>query len=253
MKPARASLLLRLGVILHGNKIWISEAASIVLIAGILLAFFTLTFLIVLDEAIIRSNDRRILSLNESKQAGEKELADLASKERIIDAMRAVLGAQLSAQTYWHLADLVHESSSTYGYDPLLLLAVIDVESRFSARAAGQYRSGEASGAFGLMQLKLETAQKIARSLGITVHGTADLLRPDVNVVLGAAYLTQLIAHFRSFKLGLLAYNQGPGAILEQLASQQRLSSDYYHRVLRKYYRFRAITDSLGIVKDSWK
>lgn len=253
MKPGRSSLLLRLGVILHGNKIWISEFASIVLIAGILFAFFTLTFLIVLDEAIIRSNDRRILSLHESKQADEKNLADLASKERIIAAMRAVLGTRFSAQTYWHLADLVHESSSTYGYDPLLLLAVIDVESRFSSRAAGQYKSGQASGAFGLMQLKLETAQKIARSLGIAVHGTADLLRPDVNVVIGAAYLMQLIAQFRSFKLGLLAYNQGPGVILERLAAQQRLSSDYYHRVLKKYYRFRAITDSLGIVKDSSK
>ena len=253
MKPGRSSLLLRVGIILHGSKIWISELSSIFLIAALLLAFFTLTFFIVLDEAKILSNDRRILSLHESKQASEKDLADLASKEKIIEAMRAVLGTRFSAQTYWHLAGLVHESSSTYGYDPLLLLAVIDVESRFSARAAGQYKSGEASGAFGLMQLKLETAQEIGRSLGIDVRTSADLLRPDVNVVIGAAYLMQLIAHFHSFKLGLLAYNQGPGVILEQLASQQHLSSDYYHKVLRKYYRFRAITDSLGIVKDSSK
>jgi Transglycosylase SLT domain len=253
VKTGRASPLLRLGVILHGSKIWISEAASIVLIAGVLLAFFTLTFVIVLDEAIIRSNDRRILTLKENRQADERDLSDLVSKERIIATMRAVLGNRFSSQTYWHLAGLVHENSSTYGYDPLLLLAVIDVESRFSARAAGQYKSGEASGAFGLMQLKLETAQEIGRSLGMNVPTSADLLRPDVNVVLGAAYLMQLIAHFRSFKLGLLAYNQGPGAIIEQLAAQHRLSSDYYHRVLRKYYRFRAITDSLGIVKDSSK
>lgn len=200
MKPGRASLLVRLGIILHGNKIWVSEFASIVLIVDILLAFFILTFLMVLNEATILSNDRLLMALKERRQVAERELTDLASKERIIDAMRAVLGNRFSTQTYWHLAGLVHESSSTYGYDPLLLLAVIDVESRFSARAAGQYKSGEASGAFGLMQLKLETAQEIGSSLGMTVRSSADLLRPDVNVVIGAAYLMQLIAQFRSFK-----------------------------------------------------
>jgi len=82
------------------------------------------------------------------------------------------------------------------------------VESKFSAQASGQYKSGSASGAFGLMQLKIETAREIAASLGMRVKNTADLFRPDVNVVLGVAYLTQLISQFRSFKLGLLAYNQ---------------------------------------------
>jgi soluble lytic murein transglycosylase len=103
------------------------------------------------------------------------------------------------------------------------------------------------------MQLKLETAQTIAASLGMTVRSNADLFRPDVNIALGVAYLTQLIAHFKSFKLGLLAYNQGPGVIVEQLATQQPLSIDYYHKVLKSFYRFHAITDSLGIVGDSSK
>lgn len=253
MNTAHPSTGLRLGLIIHGNKIWISEFLSIFLISALLLAFFALTFLIVLDEAIIRSNDRRILGLNAGKQSREKDLANLASKERIIDAMRAELGDRLSGQTYWQLSDLVRSSSSSFGYDPLLLLAVIDVESKFSPRAMGQYKNGEASGAFGLMQLKLETAQTIAASLGMTVRSNADLFRPDVNIALGVAYLTQLIAHFKSFKLGLLAYNQGPGVIVEQLATQQPLSIDYYHKVLKSFYRFHAITDSLGIVGDSSK
>jgi soluble lytic murein transglycosylase-like protein len=246
VKPGRASPLLRLGVILHGNKIWISEFASIVLIAGLLLSFFTLTFTILLNEARIRGNDGRVLALQADKQAGERQLADLGSKERIIDAMRAVLGDRYSAQTYWQLSGLVLRNSTTYGYDPLLLLAVIDVESRFVPHAGGKYRSGDSSGAFGLMQIKPETARDIGKSLGLSIGGESDLLRPDVNVVIGAAYLMQLIARFRSFKLGLLAYNQGPGAIHEQLAAQQPLSISYYHKVLRKYYRFKAITDSLA-------
>lgn len=250
MKAPRVSALLRVGLVIHGSKIWFSEFLSIFLISSFLLTFFTLTFLILFDEWIIRVNDGKILALNANKLDNEKEEADLAARARIINAIRAALGSRLSPQTCSQLTDLVSQNSSTYGYDPLLLLAVIDVESRFSARAEGQYKNGEASGAFGLMQLKLETAQLIAGSLGLTVRSRSDLFKPEVNVALGVAYLTQLIAQFRSFKLGLLAYNQGPGVIQEQLAAQQPLSIDYYHKVLRSYNRFKAVADSLGIPQE---
>ena len=250
MSTPHSAQAIRLGLLVHGSKIWISEFLSIIFLSIILLTFFTLTLLIVLDEAVIRSNTQRIAALAAQKQAMAKNLVELSSKVKITDAMRAVLGDRLSAQTYSQLADLVQGNSSTYGYDPLLLLAVIEVESKFSSRASGKYKSGSASGAFGLMQLRLETAQEIAASLGMRVKNTGDLFRPDVNVALGVAYLTQLISQFRSFKLGLLAYNQGRGAILSQLAAQQPLSSDYYHKVLRKYYKFRAITDSLGMIGE---
>jgi soluble lytic murein transglycosylase-like protein len=241
----------RAGLVVHGNKIWISEFMSIFFVSSILLAFFSLTSFILVDEAVIASNDRRISSLKSDRLTRTKDLVDLPSKVRILEAMRGIIGQALPAQIYGQLADLVRKNSATFGYDPLLLLAVIQVESRFSAEALGHYKDGEASGAFGLMQIKLETAQEIAASLGMKVKSTKDLFRPEVNVPLGVAYLTQLISQFHSFKLGLLAYNQGRGVILEQLASRQPLSIDYYHRVLRNYYKFRAVTDSVGVVRDS--
>ncbi len=251
MNEARSPFAVRVGLLVHGNKIWISEFLSIFLLSSILLAFFSLTLLIILHETAIHANDRRIMTLSAEGQTSAALRADLASKARIVDAMRVVLGDKLSPPMYNQLAGLVQRSSATFGYDPLLLLAVIEVESRFSAHAQGQYRNGDASGALGLMQLKPETAQEIARSLGMTVRSPADLFRPDVNIPIGVAYLTQLIARFRSFKLGLLAYNQGPGAIFQHLAGEQPLSINYYHKVLRNFYKFRAITDSLGVVADS--
>jgi soluble lytic murein transglycosylase-like protein len=253
MNTAPATQAFRLGLLVHGNKIWISEFLSIFLVSSILLVFFALTLLIVINEAMLHANEQRIATLSSQKQAMTKTLADVSSTVKITEAMRAVLGSRVSAQTCGQLAGLVKESSSTYGYDPLLLLAVIEVESRFSAQASGKYKSGTASGAFGLMQLKLETAQEIAASLGMKVNSPHDLYRPEINVAIGVAYLTQLIAQFKSFKLGLLAYNQGRGAILEQLASQQPLSISYYHRVLKKYYKFKAVTDSLGIAGNGSK
>ncbi|HUI91364.1 MAG TPA: transglycosylase SLT domain-containing protein [Chitinivibrionales bacterium] len=247
MSTTPSAQALRLGLLVHGNKIWISEFLSIFLVSSVLLVFFALTLLIIINETLLHANEQRIATLSSQKQAMVKMLADVSSTVKIMESMRAVLGARVPSQTCAQLAGLVKESSSAFGYDPLLLLAVIEVESKFSARASGKYRSGIASGAFGLMQLKLETAQEIAASLGMKVSSARDLYRPEVNVALGVAYLTQLIAQFKSFKLGLLAYNQGPGVILEQLASQQPLSIDYYHRVLRKYYKFRAVTDSLEL------
>ncbi|HAJ80784.1 MAG TPA: hypothetical protein DCO75_13560 [Fibrobacteres bacterium] len=55
-------------------------------------------------------------------------------------------------------------------------------------------------------------------------------------MAIGVAYLTKLITSFKSFKLGLLAYNQGPSAIKEYLHGNQQLSIDYYNKVLRRYY-----------------
>jgi soluble lytic murein transglycosylase-like protein len=165
-----------------------------------------------------------------------KEKFELSGKLVIAEALASFKGGRVPASTCAQLAGQVYESSTTYGYDPYLLLAVIHVESQFSSKAMGQYKNGDYSGAFGLMQLKFETAQIIGRNLGISVNTIHDLFKPEVNLALGVAYLTQLIAQFHSFKLGLLAYNQGPGVIQEYLSTQTPLPMSYYTRVLKSYY-----------------
>jgi hypothetical protein len=246
MSTHHASQKFRLGLIIHGNKVWISEFLSIFFVSTVIITLFTLTLLIFINEALIRVYDRRISTLSSEKVVLTNELFVVSSKAKIVGAMRAFLGKKLSTETYSHLAGLVYENSTSFGYDPLLLLAVIHVESRFSQQANGKYRDGTASGAFGLMQIKLETAQEIATDLGMKVVSVNDLYRPNINIPLGVAYLTRLISRFRSFKLGLLAYNQGPGVIRGQLAAQEPLSIGYYNKVLKSYYKLRAITDSLG-------
>ena len=125
----------------------------------------------------------------------------------------------------------------------MLILAVIQVESVFKPEALGRYKNLKLSGALGLMQLMPETAREIAANLGISIKSDADIFRPDVNLAVGVAYLTKLISSFKSFKLGLLAYNQGPGVIKEQLQGNHPLSIDYYNRVLKKYYALKNAVD----------
>jgi soluble lytic murein transglycosylase-like protein len=247
-KPGKKSLrhlAMRLGILVHGNKLWVSELLSIIFVSSMLLIFFALTLLVVIDEAVIRSNDRTISALSSERHALADRLAEFSSKAKIVAVIRAFPGNQLTGRTCAQLADLVYASSTTYGYDPFLLLAVIRVESLFKSRAMGQYKDGAMSGAYGLMQIKLETAQQIAKNLGMSVGSASDLFRPDINVALGVAYLTRLISQFRSFKLGLLAYNQGPGVIAEYLQTRTPLSMEYYKRVLKSYYQFKKSVDTM--------
>ncbi len=236
MTKTHEGALIRIGLLIHGNKIWMSEFVSIFLVGLVLAVLFGLTLTIVIDEAVIHHNDGKISALQNDSISIAKNISDYSQKATIVDALTSFRGSCISRQTNTQLAELVFASSSTYGYDPYLLLAVITVESKFIPQAKGQYRSGEFSGAFGLMQIKLETAQEIGKNLGLTVRNVGDLYKPEVNLAVGVAYLTRLIAQFHSFKLGLLAYNQGPGVIREYLNTQTPLSIDYYNKVLKNYY-----------------
>jgi soluble lytic murein transglycosylase-like protein len=91
--------------------------------------------------------------------------------------------------------------------DPLLVLAMIEVESGFDPEAA----SG--AGAHGLMQLLPATMQREAEALGISGADPSD---PVANVRAGVRYLRRCLdAYPRHRDLALMAYNAGPNRVLE--------------------------------------
>jgi soluble lytic murein transglycosylase-like protein len=84
--------------------------------------------------------------------------------------------------------------------DGLLLAAIVEVESDFSARAVSS------QGALGLMQVIPEVAQDYG------VRG--DLLDPYVNVDVGSRYVGGLIKGYKGdLERALAAYNAGPGVV----------------------------------------
>jgi soluble lytic murein transglycosylase-like protein len=229
----------RIGVVFHGNKIWISEYVSLLGLAAIVLVLFTMSFFVFFNESRILFTDKKIAMLRTDAMGMKELLAQLSAKEKIGAALKGVLGGSIPSSTYYQLVDLVYNNSKTYGYDPFLVLAVMQVESVFQPRALGRYKSLALSGALGLMQLMPETAREIARNLGIVLTSDKDLFKPEINMAIGVAYLTKLITSFKSFKLGVLAYNQGPGVIKDYLTGKQPLSMAYYTRVLASYYRLK--------------
>jgi len=89
--------------------------------------------------------------------------------------------------------------------DPLLVLAMIEVESGFDLRAMSS------AGAQGLMQLLPGTMQRELEVHGIQPAGPSD---PVANVRAGVRYLRRCLdAYPRSLELGLMAYNAGPNRV----------------------------------------
>ena len=235
--------LSRIGIVFHGQKIWISELLSIAFAIVMLVMLFSLSFSILKNESAIHHNNQKSAGLRAEKANMALLLVELTEQERIAQALTSVVGTTIAAPVYHQLVDLVYSNSKTYGYDPLLVLAVMQVESVFDPEALGRFKNKRLSGALGLMQVKPETAREIAHYLGIPLSSDADLFKPEINLAIGVAYLTKLIKSFKSFKLGLLAYNQGPGVIKERLQENQPLSIAYYDRVLKKYYALKKSTE----------
>ncbi|WP_201282244.1 lytic transglycosylase domain-containing protein [Chromobacterium phragmitis] len=96
-------------------------------------------------------------------------------------------------------ADLIAEAAAEHGLDPLLLHAVVSVESGYRADALS------AKGARGLMQVMPATGLRF---------GKAELWEPRYNLQAGAAYLGWLLRRFGGrLELALAGYNAGEGAV----------------------------------------
>jgi soluble lytic murein transglycosylase-like protein len=95
------------------------------------------------------------------------------------------------------------------GVDSLVLHSIIRQESLF------QYNALSPAGAVGLMQLMPRTAAEIARKEKIRKRFRRnDLLNPEVNVALGAAYLSRLLRGYDGdYIRAVAAYNAGEAAV----------------------------------------
>ena len=84
-------------------------------------------------------------------------------------------------------------------------------------------------GATGLMQLMPATAKETAKRFGIPMSSTQQLLNPNVNIQLGAAYLRQLYNQFNGNRvLASAAYNGGGGNVRKWLRGADHLPADVW-------------------------
>ncbi|MEN9797097.1 MAG: hypothetical protein RL653_793 [Pseudomonadota bacterium] len=161
----------------------------------------------------------------------------------LIDSVLASHAPGLGLPLRRQLARAISEESSAAGYDPLLILALIHVESDFDEGARSPM------GARGLMQLLPSTLTHVAEREGLHLSGEEVSADAALCVRLGVRLLRMLHDQFGSLDLALMAYNAGPSRVRLSLkeAEGEPPGRGYARRVQREYRRFR---EGLGLDGD---
>ena len=115
--------------------------------------------------------------------------------------------ARLRYPVYWQ--DVVQDVARQHAMDPMLLFALIRLESLFNPWAEA------AAGEKGLTQVIPPTGDYIAGQISWPNYQHSDLFRPQASVTFGAWYLAEQLERFGLDALVALAgYNAGPGRAL---------------------------------------
>ncbi len=171
---------------------------------------------------------------------GESYQTD-AVREHQLSNIRTAIELQqtgMSSASRDTLAESIATTSGKYLLDPLLVLAVIQVESRFDHKAVSS------AGAQGLMQVQPNVATALVER-GKMLPSTKNIKDPRVNVEVGVSYLAYLKEMFGDWKLALTAYNAGPSSVAKKIAAKEKLSLDYAHKVLSAHRELRQQLASL--------
>ena len=140
----------------------------------------------------------------------------------------------------WDLAEVILAESSKYKLDPILILAVIDVESKF------QFGAVSPAGARGIMQIMpatgkflVESVRALAKEIEVEQFVPEHLDDPIVNIKLGTYYLHDLRKSFRNVNNALVAYNLGPTELRIRMENQIEYNGEYADAVLTAYQKFK--------------
>ena len=146
--------------------------------------------------------------------------------------------ADITDSEAWRVSEAILEESLKRNLDPMLVIAVIEVESRF------QYSAISPVGARGIMQIMPETGKfltdTLGRELGVqpVAYRPESLDDPILNIRMGVYYLHDLRKQFRNLNLALVAYNAGPAELQNRLENNEEFSQDYATLVLDVYQRY---------------
>jgi soluble lytic murein transglycosylase len=175
------------------------------------------------------------------RQELNRRIAELEERLKILDVIKDFSEGAMAEDEQSALANVIYEESRRFGYDPLIISAIIIAESDFRPDAQSKV------GATGLMQVMPFVGKDLANEVTtkspdlwngdrpMEWTGQETLLDPVQNVRLGTLHLSRLILKFRSVREGIRAYNSGPTNLVEQIRTGQDLPKRYVRRVMDQY------------------
>lgn len=120
-------------------------------------------------------------------------------------------------------AEEAGQASQAAGISQSLLYAIMRHESAFVPTAVSH------AGAYGLVQLLPGAAKNVADLHRLPYAGAGSLLRPQVNLSIGAHYLAQMLSFYKgSLQVTAAAYNAGPYAARDWVKRWAHLPTDAF-------------------------
>lgn len=160
---------------------------------------------------------------------GPQKHSRVSAVERRIEAILLKESNLLSGAVGRDFIPYLVTVAKDYEVDPLLVLAVMKVESTFRPEVVSS------RGAIGLLQIKPVAAKEVANVFGTKALSKSDLFNPYHNVQVGVGYLSHLKKMFRRDRTRMLsAFNMGPTLVRKNGIH----SSKYSSKVLRAYQQF---------------
>jgi soluble lytic murein transglycosylase len=124
-----------------------------------------------------------------------------------IEAIPVAYWRILFPQTYW--SDIKADAAKN-GLDPYMVASLIRQETEFNPGAVSN------KDAYGLMQLLPSVGRSMAREEGLRHFRTEELLNPSTNILLGTAYLRQVLNKFGGRpEYAFAAYNAGDDRVTD--------------------------------------
>jgi soluble lytic murein transglycosylase len=161
-------------------------------------------------------------------------IASISPYDRDVEKVANLIAGETQDQNPLELFKLSRQIltlSRYYSLDPLLILAIIKVESGFKPTARSNV------GAVGLMQVMPIVMREVGSE--ISVEKREELLDPYKNLHLGIYYFTYLLDKYRNnLQHALVAYNLGPSALDQHISHREAVSLDYYFKVMQWYKKF---------------
>ncbi len=144
-----------------------------------------------------------------------------------IIAIIIALAVLINTNFFWNkinpifYGDILNQYAGRYKIDPLLIAAIIKVESKFWTHAKSPV------GAIGLMQIMPETGREVARKLKLNDFHDHDLYVPEINIRIGCYYLDEIRKECGDDQVAMLAsYNAGKNIVKAWKNGSQSLGID---------------------------
>lgn len=178
-----------------------------------------------------RNLRNKILEQEEIIENQREELKELEEFKNILDTVKKFSGRNMGEREERVTALSIYRASKETKLDWKVISALIMTESSYRANIVSVDPS------YGLMQLKLPTANYMADKAGAKKMTARELLDIQNNVEFGSKYLLSQVIKFSSLSDGIMAYNFGPGRMRQLKREKNKKFESKYLKKVKGYHK----------------